>query len=377
MSVPTECEYPGYTGERHPEVFDVRAMPAQPEVLKPGQLPREKIEQFFTKGYLVVEDYFTPEELDPMTPVLNQFVDNVANRLYKAGKVKDVYADLGFRERLCKLEEEFPGANILCFKQMGSVPQALKAIWANERLLNLIEQLIGPDIAGNPVWNLRTKTPRNDATTVPWHQVYNVSIVSRVLDCSYTDLESYRCLVPTAWIPFVDANEDNGCLQIMESGHMSGLVARHQCCWGGTWYNMLEEHEMRDTLEQQLQNFFVLITVSPLSLNNTSDHVRWSVDLRWQRASDPAGFYGLKGSVLMRSHDRPDLKIDWTEFDAVNRHELQDKLLADEMKSVPQDDPDFDTRVPGPWMRKWEITHVNKHVLQHRKDESAGDEHAI
>jgi len=51
-----------------------------------------------------------------------------------------------------------------------TILKALKNIWANERLLNLIEQLIGPDIAGNPVWNLRTKTPRNDATTVPWHQ---------------------------------------------------------------------------------------------------------------------------------------------------------------------------------------------------------------
>lgn len=46
----------------------------------------------------------------------------------------------------------------------------LKNLWANERLLNVIEQLIGPEIAGHPLWNLRTKTPQNEATTVPWHQ---------------------------------------------------------------------------------------------------------------------------------------------------------------------------------------------------------------
>ena len=33
-----------------------------------------------------------------------------------------------------------------------------------------MEQLIGPDIAGMPNWNLRDKTPHNEATTVPWHQ---------------------------------------------------------------------------------------------------------------------------------------------------------------------------------------------------------------
>ena len=48
--------------------------------------------------------------------------------------------------------------------------QAFRDLWSNPRLLNVVEQLIGPDIKGHPVWNLRTKTPQNEATTVPWHQ---------------------------------------------------------------------------------------------------------------------------------------------------------------------------------------------------------------
>ena len=54
-------------------------------------------------------------------------------------------------------------------------------MWTNERLLNVIEQLIGPEIAGHPVWNLRTKTPQNEATTVPWHQgnLIPISFINR------------------------------------------------------------------------------------------------------------------------------------------------------------------------------------------------------
>lgn len=48
--------------------------------------------------------------------------------------------------------------------------KAFRDVWSNDRLLNVVEQLIGPDIIGHPVWNLRTKTPQNEATTVPWHQ---------------------------------------------------------------------------------------------------------------------------------------------------------------------------------------------------------------
>ena len=43
-------------------------------------------------------------------------------------------------------------------------------VWGNERLLNLMEQLLGSDISGMPDWSLRCKIPKAEAATVPWHQ---------------------------------------------------------------------------------------------------------------------------------------------------------------------------------------------------------------
>lgn len=60
-----------------------------------------------------------------------------------------------------------------------------------------------------------------------------------------------------------------------------------------------------------------------LSTNNFSDKIRWSLDLRWQDANKPVGFYGLKNGVQMRSSSDPNFKIDWEAFDAVSRHEKQ------------------------------------------------------
>ena len=60
--------------------------------------------------------------------------------------------------------------SIKCLSWIVSL-QSFRSLWSNERLLNVAEQLLGTnDIAGHPVWNLRTKTPQNEATTVPWHQ---------------------------------------------------------------------------------------------------------------------------------------------------------------------------------------------------------------
>ena len=57
-----------------------------------------------------------------------------------------------------------------------------------------------------------------------------------------------------------------------------------------------------------------------------SKKIRWSLDLRWQKAGDSIGYYGLKDGVRMRSSADPDFKIDWETFDAVDRHDPNAKV---------------------------------------------------
>ena len=40
------------------------------------------------QGYIKVEDFFTPEELDPIKKEIESLVDDLAKRLHKAGKIK-------------------------------------------------------------------------------------------------------------------------------------------------------------------------------------------------------------------------------------------------------------------------------------------------
>jgi len=78
---------------------------------------------------------------------VNECVDVLANRLYRGGKIKDKCKKAGFYERLTLLEKQFKGAAVLLHK-MGLLPVGFRELWANDRLLNVVEQLIGPDIAG-------------------------------------------------------------------------------------------------------------------------------------------------------------------------------------------------------------------------------------
>ena len=99
------------------------------------------------------------------------------------------------------------------------------------------------------------------------------------------------------------------------------------------------------------------------SLENRSDKVRWSVDLRWQDPSKPNGFYGIKECVPMRKANDPTYQVDWETWAATDRYGIDvnsDKLVEDE----------FDTTIHGPWMKRWEIVNHNRHVLSLEKDKN-------
>ncbi|KAL4219387.1 hypothetical protein ACF0H5_021967 [Mactra antiquata] len=333
-------------------------IPPQPSETKPGQLQQSQIDKFFKEGYLVVEDFFKPEELQPCRDAIAEMVELLANKLYDAGKIKNLYKEYGLFQRLTKLEEEFKGANILLFKHQ-KMPKAFRDIWCNERLLNVVEQLIGPDIAGHPVWNMRTKTPNSKAMDVPWHQ-----------DSGYFSEESYDHLIPTAWIPFLDTNEQNGCMQVARYGHKLGKMGKHTCCHSDTWFIDLSEDVMEQDLDINIKNdlvtvpipyggFLLFSNIIPhRSLKNVSNDIRWSIDLRWQSPKEDYGFYGIAEGVLFRDSTGEKITPDWEKFLSVDRKEVWQKKY---FKQVVETDH-FDTTITGPWIGRWDITNENKHT---------------
>ncbi|XP_062576223.1 uncharacterized protein LOC134238116, partial [Saccostrea cucullata] len=112
---------PGFTGECNPDIFNLKARPKVTEK-KPGQLPDHIIKQYFEDGYVIVKDFFTKEELEPCRKAIERFVDQLAQKLYESGRIKSLFSEYGFFERLSKIENEFPGANIVLHKY-GVLPQ--------------------------------------------------------------------------------------------------------------------------------------------------------------------------------------------------------------------------------------------------------------
>lgn len=78
---------------------------------------------------------------------MNECVEIIAEKLFRGKKIMDKCEKAGFYERMILLEQQFKGGTVLLHK-LGYLPPAFQNLWTNERLLNVVEQLIGPDIAG-------------------------------------------------------------------------------------------------------------------------------------------------------------------------------------------------------------------------------------
>jgi ectoine hydroxylase-related dioxygenase (phytanoyl-CoA dioxygenase family) len=300
------------------------------------RLSQDQLKQYHDDGFLIVRDLFDVQELEPLKEEINQQVDELAHRLLQAGKITNLHQDKDFYHRLTTLEHDSPGAAVLIHISGVLRPQLAK-LWSSPKLLDIVEQLLGPEVAGHPVWNLRSKTPTNSLTTVPWHQ-----------DTAYLADGCEHTFQPTAWIPLIDANAENGALQVIRGGHRPGKVLAHHLenkkGNKASWYLYIDEADLPPgevvTCNMSMGSVLLLNQLLPhRSTENYSDRIRWSVDLRWQRPGERHGMEGIKGPILMRTAGNPTYKIDWAGWAERERR--------------PTTNEDFDAAVSGPWMDRW------------------------
>jgi hypothetical protein len=320
-----------------------------------------QLQQYRTDGFLIVRDLFTDAELQPVIDAIDEKVDALAERLYASGKISDKFENEGFLTRLTKLQEIFPGAATLIHTG-GILPKAFADIWSSKKLLDIIEQILGPEIAGHPVWNLRSKTPHNPLATVPWHQ-----------DTAYLAKDSEHTFQPTAWIPLVDANEVNGCMQVVRINRGTtpqpppiplrsiggGVVYRHKLentiGRKDSWYLYIDEADLPEgeivTCTMNKGSVLLLNNLIPhRSTENYSDIIRWSIDLRWQRLGELSGMEEIKDPILMRTARDPNYKPDWETWGAQSRQVGLHDVLAERERPVNAED----AIVTGPWMERWQ-----------------------
>ena len=310
-------------------------------------ISQDHIDQYNNEGYTIVENVFSKEELNPILNEFEEIVDEFAVRAFTAGKISNKHEEKNVFKRLAALENDFPGSSVLIHHK-GQLKPELCKLWSSDKLLDIVEKWIGKDISGHPVWNIRSKTPKTVRMTVPWHQ-----------DSAYLEEGAEKTTQPAAWIPFLDVDEKNGCMQVVKEGHNPASMLEHKlekkAGVKDSWYLYIEEKNIPSekiiTCKMKAGSVLFLHQLVPhRSLENYSENVRWSVDLRFQNPNDKAGFHtGLIDPIIMRKSDDPEYKADWTSW--LEGHEEAQKNFRD-TRSDKKDE--FDSTLEGAWLKRWD-----------------------
>jgi ectoine hydroxylase-related dioxygenase (phytanoyl-CoA dioxygenase family) len=288
--------------------------------------PRVDRERFEREGYLVIDDIFDPvADLDPVVQEYHQRLDEMARAWHASELIDSAYSDLPFGERFARVLNDTGPDGYRAFDITLSGPiteetpmhvgPAVFNLITHARVLDVAEQLIGPEILSNPIQHVRIKPPehrlnakfrgRNSMfSATEWHQDQGVATI----DVDGTDML-------TVWFPVFDTTTENGCLCVVPRSHTRGLLL-HCPSKPGQEFDLRIPEAIRASngvaLEMKRGSaLFMHRLTMHSSLRNLSDEVRWSFDLRYQPVGHPTGRDWLPAFVA-RSRTRPSEEIhDW------------------------------------------------------------------
>ena len=281
----------------------------------------ESVAQFREEGYAVVEDVFDPDtDFAPIYAEWEAILGGVADSLAAEGALSSLHEGLPFDQRLIAICAE-SGRNIfqpfdITLPQKDIRPEtplhvtaAVFDLLTHKRLLDVVEQLIGPEIVSNPVQHVRMKPPSKalgeagqasyQAAQVPWHQDQGVLLE-----------EADEATILSCWVAVTNADESNGCMRVVPRSHRLHL---HDHCPGDPQMGIPERLlSLDDAVVLPMQAgsalFFGQRVIHGSLDNTTDDQVRISMDLRYQPVGEPSGRPGFP-SFLARSQEHPELVL--------------------------------------------------------------------
>ena len=274
-------------------------------------------DELFRQGYVVV-----PEAIDPrqvLQPVLEEYagvLDGLARDLLASGKIRSSYDDLPFEARLIQIAKESGSTHTQHFDitlpQNNIRPdtpihlgEAVFRLLTCPGVLEVVEQILGPEISVNPVQHVRLKLPAHALGEnpdpmmgkSPWHQ-----------DGAVVLEEADETEILTVWIPLGEANEENGCMRVIPTDRKTELA--NHCpspVKGAHIPDAQVDPSAGVTLPMSAGSLLLLHarTVHDSLPNRTADRLRVSLDLRYQPTGQPSGREHFP-SFVVRSQKHPE-----------------------------------------------------------------------
>lgn len=300
------------------------------------------VERFLDQGYAVIDSVFSPDDFDALRAGYSDLLDREAAGMLANGSIDSYDPGLPFDERLidvCRQCEEIDWTPFdITFTLFGLNAADSKPIYLGKpifdilrhpRILDIAEQIIGPEIYCNPIQHVRIKPPQGSQTLTrknsiilrsqPWHQ--DLSVTSE--DANGTDLL-------TVWVAVTDATEEMGCLKVIPESHRRNDLMPHCPVDEKQGPSIPDKYVPQEVVKSLPVKAGSVILFHRKTIHgshsNLSDNLRWSLDLRYQPVGQPTGRDMFPGFIA-RSEIHPEQVLaDHSKWQQ-NWQEARDKLI--------------------------------------------------
>ncbi len=272
-----------------------------------------QINQFEQEEYLIARNILKEEDFLPLEEAYNGLIDQKLNEMESEGNIGFTHPDEPFSRRLAAVAEGLSKEEYTSLKRMTAgldiMRARLKAMFEfffNDRLLDAVESIVGPEITLSPIQHIRPYLPSlgdNQPMQVPWHQ-----------DQAVTKKEADISTIITAWIPLINVTPESGCLQILPGTKHLGYL-EHEA-EGGTRIkpNLMPDVTPIDCDMNRGDILFFNSFVPHRGQVNRSDQVRWTMDLRFQKTGTPTGRPTYPEFILRSEIDPTSVQDDYDEW---------------------------------------------------------------
>src|SRR5205823_2690439 len=120
----------------------------------PFRLSAEQLDRFDREGYLALQSFFTEDELQAVIAEIEQSIDHHAQELVRRGELSRAYEEEDFEHRLARISAETDQVALAIWNGSLAGPGIFQLI-RNPRLLDVAEQLCGPELIASSVYRLR------------------------------------------------------------------------------------------------------------------------------------------------------------------------------------------------------------------------------
>ena len=273
-------------------------------------LSSDQKRRFETEGYLVVENVLDQSLLDSVRREYATLLEGLM-RGWGREPTGDFATDLvtAYRDGLDwfqPMDISLPGDRIAADTPFHFGPAVFDMVTA-PRLLDMVEDLIGPEITSNPIQHVRIKPPERHLRSgeirahiggTDWHQDRAVALE-----------EADETTMVTVWLAVTDATVENGCLQVVPSEtELLPHCPQRQTAIAKDYLDT----SRAVPLPVGSGGAVIFHPMTPhASLPNLSDGIRWSFDLRYNVTGQPTGRAHFPDFVARsRAHPETELR-DW------------------------------------------------------------------